>query len=397
MNTGALEDITVLDLTRVFAGPFSTMMMADMGANVIKIEIPGRGDDTRGFAPFKNGESTYFANVNRNKKGMTLNLKSDEGRQLFYDMVKKADVVVENFRPGVMKKLGIDYDTLSEINDKIIVGSVSGFGQYGPYKDRPGYDIIAQAMGGLMSITGWDEKPTRVGSAMGDVLGGLSVTIGILAAVNAVKLTGKGQHVDVSLVDSVVASLETGVMRYLASEEEPEKMGNRYASAYPYDSFTAKDGDYVIGCGSQKLFELLCNDVLDAPELVEDPRFTTNLTRIDHHKELKKIIDDWSSNYTIEECVGIVLEAGVPAAPINTMEQVIKDKHIAGAREMFPTVHHPIIGEMKVNGAHIKLSKTKPEVKEPAPLLGQHNQQVLSDMLGLSDEEIEELKKQGII
>ena len=254
----ALSDITVLDLTRVLAGPYCTMMLADFGANVIKIEVPGKGDDTRAFGPLKNGASMYYANVNRNKKGVTLNLKSPEGKKLFLEMVKKADVVVENYRPGVMDKLGVGYDVLKEVNDQIIYGAVSGFGCYGPYSQRPGYDIIAQSSGGLMSITGEaGGHPLRVGNAMGDVLGGMNLTIGILTALHARALTGKGQRVDVSLVDSVVSSLETGTQRYFASGKQPELMGNRYASAYPYDSFQASDGLFVIGCGNDKLYTCL--------------------------------------------------------------------------------------------------------------------------------------------
>ncbi|MBU5675236.1 CoA transferase [Alkaliphilus sp. MSJ-5] len=396
-NRGALEGIKILDLTRVLAGPFCTMMLADMGAEVIKIEIPGKGDDTRNFGPYKNGESLYYANVNRNKKGITLNLKKPEGKELFLEMVKNADVVVENYRPGVMDKLGLGYDVLSEVNDKIIYAAVSGFGSYGPYSDRPGYDIIAQAMGGLMAISGWPGgNPTRVGNAMGDVLGGLSLTIGVLAALNGRHVTGKGQRVDVSLVDSVVASLETGTQRYFASGEIPEKLGNRYAAAYPYDSFQAKDGFFVIGCGNQKLYEILCQ-VMKKPELITDERFATMADRNQNHVELKEIIEQWSINFTIDEAVDTILGAGVPAAPIYDMKRLTEDEHIANVREMFVDVHHPIIGDMKVNGCHVKLSDTKPTIKCAAPTLGQDNEEVYKSILNLSKEQLDELKNNGII
>lgn len=396
-NRGALEGIKILDLTRVLAGPFCTMMLADMGAEVIKIEIPGKGDDTRNFGPYKNGESLYYANVNRNKKGITLNLKKPEGKELFLEMVKKADVVVENYRPGVMDKLGLGYDVLSEVNDKIIYAAVSGFGSYGPYSDRPGYDIIAQAMGGLMAISGWPGgNPTRVGNAMGDVLGGLSLTIGVLAALNGRHVTGKGQRVDVSLVDSVVASLETGTQRYFASGEIPEKLGNRYAAAYPYDSFQAKDGFFVIGCGNQKLYEILCQ-VMKKPELITDERFATMADRNKNHAELKEIIEQWSINFTIDEAVDTILGAGVPAAPIYDMKRLTEDEHIANVREMFVDVHHPIIGDMKVNGCHVKLSDTKPTIKWAAPTLGQDNEEVYKSILNLNKEQLDELKNNGII
>lgn len=394
----ALNDITVLDLTRVLAGPYCTMMLADFGAKVIKIEVPEKGDDTRAFGPLKNGASMYYANVNRNKLGVTLNLKSEEGKKIFIDLVKKADVVVENYRPGVMDKLGLGYDTLKEINPRIIYGAVSGFGCYGPYSQRPGYDIIAQATGGLMSITGEaGGNPVRVGNAMGDVLGGMNLTIGILTALHSRELTGKGQRVDVSLVDSVVSSLETGTQRFFASGKQPELMGNRYASVYPYDSFRAKDGFFVIGCGNNKLFTLLCNKVLNRPDLLEDPKFDDNLKRCDNHAALKVEIEKWSVNHTIEEAVRLIDEAGVPAAPINDLARVTTDPHIAEAREMFVPLHHPVIGDMKVNGNPVKLMDTKAVIAKPAPALGENNSDVYGDILGYSDAEIQELKEKKVI
>ena len=398
MATKALQDIVVLDLTRVLAGPYCTMMLADYGAKVIKIEIPGRGDDTRAFGPLKNGASMYYANVNRGKKGVTLNLKSDKGKEMFKQMVKKADVVVENYRPGVMDKMGVGYDVLKEVNPRIIYGAVSGFGCYGPDSKRPGYDIIAQATGGLMSITGEPGgHPLRVGNAMGDVLGGMNLTIGILMALHARELTGRGQRVDVALVDSVVSSLEIGILRFFASGKQPELMGNRYASAYPYDSFKAKDGLFVIGCGNDKLFTLLCNKVFKQPELLTDPRFETNLKRCENHAALKPIVEAWSSQYTIKEAVDMILAAGVPAAPINDLPHVTTDPHIAGAREMFVPLHHPVIGDMKVNGNPIKLMDTKLDISVPAPELGQDNAAVYGDLLGLDEAALKKLQEEKVI
>lgn len=398
MSKGALENIKVLDLTRVLAGPLSTMMLADMGAEVIKIEIPVKGDDTRHFGPFKNGESMYYANVNRNKKGVTLNLKNPEGKAMFLEMVKKADVVVENYRPGVMDKLGLGYEELAKVNDRIIYAAVSGLGSYGPYTNRPGYDIIGQAMGGLMSVTGNPgDGPIRVGTAVGDVLGGLNLTIGILAAINARHITGKGQRVDVAIVDSVVASLEITTQRYFATGKNPEKLGNRYSSASPYDSFLAKDGYFVIGCGNQKLYENLVNNVIKKPEMLTDERFATNDLRCINHAPLKELIEDWSKDYTIDEAVEFVLAGGVPAAPIYDMKRVTEDEHIAGAREMFVPLKHPIIGDMKVNGCQVKLSDTKPEIKTPAPSLGQDNKEIYRELLNLDDEKLDQLSGEGII
>lgn len=394
----ALADILVLDLTRVLAGPYCTMMLADYGAEVIKIEVPGKGDDTRAFGPLKNGASMYYANVNRGKKGVTLNLKEDKGKKIFLDMVKRADVVVENYRPGVMDKLGLGYEKLKKNNDRIIYAAVSGFGCYGPKSLRPGYDIIAQATGGLMSITGEPGRHgIRVGNAMGDVLGGMNLTIGILIALHARTITGKGQRVDVSLVDSVVSSLETGTQRYFASGKQPELMGNRYAAAYPYDSFKASDGFFVIGCGNDKLFSLFCNNVLNRPELLEDSRFATNIKRCEYHAELKLIIEEWSINYSIDEAVDLLNEAGVPAAPINDLQRVTEDDHIANVREMFVPLHHPVIGDMKVNGNPVKLLDTKADISRPAPALGQDNGEVYKSLLGFDESFLEKLKEDRII
>jgi crotonobetainyl-CoA:carnitine CoA-transferase CaiB-like acyl-CoA transferase len=394
---GALEGIRVLDLTRVLAGPFATMMMADMGAEVIKIEIPGKGDDSRAFGPFMNGQSLYYMNLNRNKKGVTLDLKKDEGKEIFLEMVKVSDVVVENYRPGTMEKLGLGYEVLKDVNPGIVYAAVSGFGHYGPYMKRPGYDIIGQAMGGLMSTTGWPGgEPTRTGTAMGDVLGGLSVTIGILAALKNRDFTGKGQKVDVSLVDSVVASMEIITQIYLAEGRLPERIGNRYETVYPYDSFKAKDGSLVIGAGNEKLYQMLCQ-LMGMPHLASDDRFNTIPKRNQRHVELKAIIEEWCADKTVEELVDMLLAAGVPAAPIYNVAQVVKDPHIAKAREMFVDVKHPKAGDTTLTGCHIKLYDTKPCIRRPAPLLGQHNQQVYSELLGMSDEGLEQLKAKGVI
>jgi formyl-CoA transferase len=395
-SKGALAGLRVLDLTRVLAGPFCTMMMADMGAEIIKIEQPGRGDDSRAFAPFKNGESSYYMNLNRNKKGVTLNLKG-KGRDIFIEMVKQADVVVENYRPGTMEKLGLGYEDLKKINPRIVYGCISGFGHYGPFSQRPGYDIIGQAMGGLMSTTGWpDSGPTRSGTAMSDVLAGLSACVGILAALRSRDLTGLGQKVDVSLVDSVVASLEIITQIYLTEERIPQRIGNRYESVYPYDSFRTGDGDMVIGAGNDKLFGLLCG-VMGRPDLPGDERFSSNATRVRNHAELKPLVEQWSTTQTTEEAVEKLLAAGCPAAPINTIDKLVSCPHIAEAREMFVEVDHPKAGKMKLTGAHIKLSETKPGIRTPAPLLGQYNEEVYGSLLGYTADQIAALKQEGIM
>ncbi|EIW19695.1 formyl-CoA transferase [Pelosinus fermentans] len=393
---GALAGVKVLDLTRVLAGPFATMMLADMGAEVIKIEVPGSGDDSRQFGPFINGESSYYMNLNRNKKGVTLNLKG-RGKEIFLEMVKKADIVVENYRPGTMEKLGLGYEELKKVNPKIVYGAVSGFGHYGPYKDRAGYDIIGQAMSGLMSTTGWPGgEPTRTGTAMSDILAGLSVAIGLLAALRHRDVTGYGQKVDVSLVDATVASMEIINQIYLVEGRLPQRIGNRYESTYPYDSFKANDGSLVIGAANDKLWQKLCV-IMGQPELGEKAEFDTNWKRVQRHEEVKVLVEAWTITKPVKEIVDALLAVGIPAAPINNIEQVVNDPHIAGAREMFVEVDHPKAGKMKITGSHIKLSDTKPCIKTPAPLLGQHNEEVYKDFLGLSADEIAAMKKDGLL
>ena len=392
---GALSGLRVIDLTRVLAGPFCTMMLADMGAEVIKVEEPGKGDDSRHFAPFRNGESAYYMNLNRNKKGVTLNLK--KGRDIFIELVKTADVLVENYRPGTMDRLGLGYETLKKINPRLVYGAVSGFGDTGPYRLRPGYDIIGQAMGGLMSTTGWPGgEPTRTGTAMGDVLAGLSVTIGILAALRHRDQTGCGQKVDVALVNSVVASLEVITQIYLTDGHIPERIGNRYQSTYPYDSFKANDGDVVIAAANDKLWKLVCQ-VIEQPELQNDERFDTNHKRVQRHAEIKPIIEAWAKAHSVDEIVDKMLAAGVPVAPINTIDRLVKDPHIAVAREMFVDVEHPKAGVLKLTGAHIKLTETPPAIRTPSPELGQHNGEVFGSLLGMVSSDIEKLTQDGVL
>lgn len=397
MSHGALDGVKVLDLTRVLAGPYCGMIFADMGAEVIKLEVPEKGDDSRKYVPQVNGESAYYMNLNRNKKGITLNLKSEKGKQIFLELVKKVDILIENFRPGTMKKLGLGYDELKKVNPALVYGCVSGFGQYGPYSDRPGYDIISQAMGGLMSVTGWPGgEPTRTGTAIGDVLGGLNMAIGVLAAYNNRLRTGEGQMVDVALVDSVVSALEIITQIYLQTGKVPEPIGNRYESVYPYDSFKAKDCSLVIGCGNNKLFSALAT-LMEKPELIQDPRFCENPLRVKNHAELKPIVEEWLSDKTAEEAVNMILDCGVPAAPINTIDKVVADPHIGGAREMFVEIDHPVAGRMRVTGCQIKFSDTKSCVRTPAPTLGQHTDEVLREYLDLTEEQLKELHTDKVV
>ena len=393
----ALQNLTVLDLTRVVSAPYAASVLGDFGANVIKIEMPGSGDDARGYGPYENGESMYYANLNRNKRGITLNLKTQEGKDILKSRVKEADILLENYRPGVMDKLGLGYDVLKEINPGLIYGALSGFGSYGPYSQRPGYDIISQGMGGLMSVTGAKGgEPTRSGNAMGDILGGMNLVIGVLMAVNARNMTGVGQRIDVSLVDSVVASLENAYIRYFKSGELPVRNGNAYASIAPYDTYRAKDGRVIIACGNQKLYERLCNEVLDMAWMITDERFLNVPLRVANNEIQKQYIEEWTMQYTVDEIVEKVLAKGIPAAPIFNVKQITEDEHIAKAREMFIEIDHPTIGRMKVNGSPIKLMDMMPRINCPAPTLGQHNEEILEG-LGYTAEQIADFKERGVI
>lgn len=396
-NFRALDGIRILDLTRVLAGPFCTMILADLGAEVIKLEFPKKGDDTRQYPPFIKSESAYFMNLNRNKKSLTLNLKNPQGKEVFRDLIKKVDVVVENFRPTTMERLGLGYENLKEINPKIIYASISGFGHYGRYKDRPGYDIIGQAMGGIMSVTGWpDSPPTRTGTAIADILAALNACIGILSALKYREATGEGQKIDVSLVDSVVFAMETLNQIYIVEKRIPKRQGNRYEFIYPYDSFKAQDDWFVLGVGNNTIWERFCK-VINKESLINDERFNSNDKRVKNYSEIKKMVEEWASDKKVNEIVSILLANRIPCAPIYSVDQVVNDPHIANDREMFLEVKHPTLGKVKLGGNPIKLSKTKPTIRQAPPLLGQHTEDVLNNLLGLSKEEIEKLREEGVI
>lgn len=395
----ALENLVVLDLCRVIAGPFCGAMLADLGATVIKIERPGKGDDARAYAPYLNGESLYYSNLNRNKYGMTLDMKQEAGKDILRELVKKADILIENFRPGVMDRMGLGYEELKKINPRLIYGAVSGFGSYGRYHDRPGYDIIAQAMGGLMSITGQkDNPPTRSGNAMGDILGGLNLTIGVLAAVNARGITGEGQRVDVSLTDCVVASLEQAVQRYFVSGKVPERRGNSYEAIAPYDTYEAKDGYVVIGCGNQKLYEHFCESILHRPELIKDERFLTVPLRVENNLVLKAYFEEWTKGKSVAEVTDILLREGIPAGPIYDLEDIFQDQHIARDREMLVHADHPVMGDIVLSGNPVKLMGTRTQVtRKPSPTLGEDNRKILTEFLRKSEEECLALETAGVI
>jgi formyl-CoA transferase len=378
VGLNALEGIKIIDLSRVLAGPFCTMLLADMGAEVIKVEIPGKGDDSRTFPPFKKGQGTYFINFNRNKKSIVLDLKNSSDVDKLLEIIKSMDVLVENFRPGTMEKMGLGYERIKEVNNKIIYASISGFGHYGPYKDKPGYDIIGQAVGGIMSITGWpDGPPTRTGTAIADILAALFCTIGILSALQARSLHGKGQKVDIALVDSVVSAIGTILQIYMVEKRIPKRAGNQYDFIAPYEAFMAKDGWFVLGVGNDNIWKKFCNTI-DRKDLINDDRFYINVERVKHNKELAEIIGHWTANFTVQEILSILEEKGIPAAPINNLEQIVNDPHIAIAREMIQKIVHPIAGEVKITGNPIKMSETNPKIYASSPLLGEHTDYVIN-------------------
>ena len=383
----ALEGLRVLDLSRVLAGPFSTMVLGDLGAEIIKIEQPGVGDDSRAFGPFIGEESSYFMSLNRGKKSITLNLKDAADRAVFIDLVKESDIVVENYRPGTMAKLGFEYEDLKKVNPRIIYAAISGFGHSGPYSTRPAYDMIVQAMGGIMSITGEPgQAPVRVGSSIGDITAGIFGTVGILAAVEARHTTGEGQKVDVAMLDCQVAILENAIARYLVNGEVPVPLGSRHPSITPFQAFPTKDYYVIMSAGNDALWAKLCN-VMGTPELINDPKFATNRDRNDNVVELSEIISKISVTKTTAEWMDVLEKGGLPVGPINTVDKVVHDPQIE-ARNMIVEVEHPVAGKMKFAGNPIKLSATPGEVTVPAPTLGQHTDEILKDLLGWSEDQI---------
>ncbi len=382
-----LQGIRVLDLTRVLSGPYCTMLLADYGADVIKIEPPKVGDDSRAFGPFIGKESGYFMSLNRNKRSMVLNLKRKEECGLFKEMVSQADVVVENYRPGVMKKFGLDYGKLKKINPRLIYGACSGFGQTGPYRDKPAYDIIVQAMGGIMSLTGPENgEPTRVGASVGDVTAGLFTAYGIMVALFNRERTGEGQMVDVGMLDCQVAVLENAIARYVTSGINPVPIGNRHPTVTPFSAFTAKDGNVIVSAANDRLWKKLC-DVLECTDLANDEQFFSNAKRTENVKELTIILNAIFKDKTINEWLQVLEKAGIPCAPINTIGRVVNDVHIQ-AREMIVEIEHPVAGKLKMPGLPIKLSKTPGGIEHPAPLLGQHTKEILNEMLGWDESRV---------
>jgi len=392
---GALSDIKVLDLTRVLAGPYATMVLADLGAEIIKIEQPGKGDDSRAYGPYKNGESAYFMSLNRNKESLTLNLKAPEGKEILKRLVERVDVLVENFRPGTMEKLGLGYDVLKEINPRLVYASSTGYGQTGPYSQRPAYDAVVQAMGGIMSITGQaDGVPTRVGSSVGDIFAGLFCAIGILSALHERESSGVGQFVDVAMLDCQVAILENAISRYEFTGEIPRPIGNRHPSIVPFEPFDTLTSPIMVAAGNDSLWGTL-SDLMEL-DIPSDPRFITNPLRNENYLTLRPILAERFMTKTAEEWQAMFDKAGIPSGPINTVDKVVKNEQVL-ARDMILEVEHPVAGTTRIPGIPIKLSQTPGEIRMAAPVLGADTEKLLSQYLGLTSDQVAELREKQVI
>jgi formyl-CoA transferase/CoA:oxalate CoA-transferase len=390
-----LSGVMVLDFTRVLSGPYCTMLLADMGARVIKLEQPVRGDDTRAWGPpFINGESAYFLSINRNKESVTLDLKHPLARKPLETLLEKADVVVENFRPGTMERLGLGYDDLHSRFPRIVYCSISGFGQTGPRSAEPGYDAVIQGEAGLMSITGGaDGPPFRLGVAIADIVSGMFATQGIAMALLARARTGRGQRVDVGMLDATAALLTYQAGIYFATGETPVRMGNRHPTIVPYETFEARDGDFVVAVGNDEQWRRFCG-AIDEPALAGDSRFATNRDRVARYDTLRPLLAARLQQRTRNEWVSALKRAGVPCGSVRDVAEVLQDTHL-DAREMVETVEHATAGSLQVLGVPIKLSETPGSVRTAPPALGQHTAQILRDDCGLSEREIEELRSHG--
>ncbi|MEK7379017.1 MAG: CoA transferase [Candidatus Binatota bacterium] len=394
---GPLAGVKVLDLTRVLAGPYCTMFLGDLGAEVVKIEQPEVGDDTRAWGPpFAGGESAYFLCINRNKKSVTLDLKSNQAVGLLRRLAEGADVLVENFRPGTMERLGLGERELRAVNPRLIYASLSGFGADGPMKDWPGYDLIIQAWGGLMSVTGMpDGEPTKVGVAIVDIVAGLMLGKAILAALFARERTGVGQKLETSLLEAEVACLINAGSNYLVGGVVPGRWGNAHPNIVPYQSFKSRDGYLVIGVASEGIWRRLCQ-AIGMPGLADDPRFARNPQRVEHRGELIDILTEIFLQRDTAAWMTLLIDAGVPCAPVQTIDQVFLAPQVI-AREMVVEVPHPTAGTIRMAGLPVKFSGTPASIRLAPPLLGQHTAEVLRSWLRLDDSAIDDLKSKGVI
>ncbi|WP_417251320.1 CaiB/BaiF CoA transferase family protein [Castellaniella sp.] len=391
-----LEGVQVLDMSQIMAGPYCTMVLADMGADVIKIEKIKGGDDSRQMGPFVEGESTCFMQINRNKRSVALNLKDEAVREIFYDMARQSDIVVENYRPGVTQSLAVDYETLRKINPGLIYCSISGYGQSGPYRNKGGFDLVAQGATGLMSMTGEPGgRPLKTGVAVYDIGAGITALYSILAAYIHRQKTGEGQHVDVAISECGIPWFTWEAAAYFAEGREPHADGWRHRVSAPYQSLATRNGYLVLGCANQRTWERFCEDVVTRPEWIQDPRFLTNSDRKAHIEVLEPLIEaelaKEDTAFWIQRCDA----AGVPAGPINRFSEMLADPHYV-ARGMVQQFDHPTVGLVKTLGFASKFSATPQQIRRPSPLLGQHTDEVLH-AFGMDDERIATLRDRGVV
>ncbi|HEX6922731.1 MAG TPA: CaiB/BaiF CoA-transferase family protein [Bacillales bacterium] len=391
-----LEGIKVLDLSRVYAGPGGSMVLGDMGADVIRIEAPGGTDSIRGWSPFMDGESTYYLCANKNKRSITINLKSDTGKSLFLRLVEKADVVIENFKTGTMDRLGIGFQELKKVNPQIILCSVTGYGQTGPFNKEPGFDPVIQAIGGLMDVTGDPEgEPTRVGVPVVDIMSSLYAAISILSALRVRDENGDGQHIDLSLLDVQISALANVASSYLNTGFVTERKGNNHNNIVPYQVFQCRDKPLMIAAGNDSLFARLCK-VVDHPEWAEDEKFQTNAARVTNRDEISDKLQEVLCNKKADEWFESLSEAGVPSGPVNNVEEVFQHPQVL-AREMVEEIVHPTLGKVNMIRNPIRFSGTPTTTRKHPPLLGEHTDDFLQEELALSKEEIDDLRSEGVI
>ena len=405
--SGPLEGIRVIDLTRILAGPFSTMLMADMGADIIKVEQPGAGDPARGNGPFLSPDgaesseqqfSTYFMSINRGKRSIAIDLSKPKGREVLLKLAETADVLIENFRPGTMQKLGLDYEVVKARNPRIVMCSVSGFGQSGPYAHRPALDVIVQGMGGMLSITGEPGRgPVRPGASIGDITSALFATIAIQSALLERHNSGEGQYIDISMLDCQVAIMENAFMRYFTLGQTPQRIGTRHPSSTPFQAFQTADGHVVVAImgGSTDQWPLFCA-AIDHVELIDDERYTTGWSRTQHYDELIPVIEEVMRQKTTSEWVELLSDMGVPVGPVQDIAEVANDPQV-NHREMFVELPHPVLGQVKFTGNPIKMSRTPSGPRRVPPQLGEQTSEVLTADVGLSLEDVAELFNEGVV
>lgn len=397
-NKGLLAGIRVIDLTRILAGPYCTMILGDLGAEIIKIEHPEGGDDTRQWGPpfIEGGQSAYFLCANRNKRSLTLNLKSEKGLAILKELIREGDVVVENFRTDTLERWGLSYDELKCIREDIIYCTITGYGYTGPYRDRPGYDFMAQALAGFMSVNGPVEgEPYRAGVAIADLAAGIFASNAIIAALFARERAGKGQRIDISLLDSMVALMSYVASNYLVSGEVPQRYGNAHPNIVPYQEFQAKDGYIALAAGNDNQWTKLCN-LIGHPEWAEDDRFSTNPKRLENRDRLVKMVNEIIGGRNSKEWLSLFEQAGLPAAPINDLKQTFSDPQVE-ARNLRWEVQHPTAGTVPLVASPLNIPTSPTKVRHPPPLLGEHTDEILSDLLEYDGETVQSLRAEGVI